>query len=493
MKQSTCQLEVDLLPSEMWIQVFAKIKSAADLASVMRTCRPFRDLAQQLLYRRVTWHRRSSTQDNLSFWPSNPRMRNVPTSVFIAVSSGSFTSFNPDSDPCGADHLAGDRSDRPPGMVPLSQNVDFDEVFEAPRVSSNAWNKQFLDTRYYPWIQVDQEAELQSFTDFGNVYQSDDTQMIGYRAYDSLVQELSLFTHLETLTFSRTWLPVTFHDLIHRLPCLSCLHIFSCKVYDPVLFEGQNLPMGSASSNTNSRSADHSTLRLRELTIYGLRTRSNGVAAQREITRVLSLVTAQSLFRLRLGWFKGIDLPWSRVFRPIDNNVSKKVPSTLQDIEVIFPRERLNFVETPTTPEEHRAFIETARTLFRSYIFDAPNLKRLIVKTAYDLADIVVPPLSLQHLCQIWAPISFAEMLSNGRSFDILDVCLGPSPLSLTIEKLGTIANAQQGLRGLGVTVISYNTELLHAITSLYPNLNALRIMYNLDPPSEVNIYHFPA
>jgi hypothetical protein len=70
----------------------------------------------------------------------------------------------------------------------------------------------------------------------------------------------------------------------------------------------------------------------------------------------------------------------------------------------------------------------------------------------------------------------------------MLDVSFGATPLSGIVEKLSAIATAQQGLRGLGVTLASYSMELLHAIGFLYPNLQALRIMYEKNPPSEVNV-----
>jgi hypothetical protein len=95
----------------------------------------------------------------------------------------SFTSFNPYLNPCGADPVGGGHSNRPPGIVPVSPAIQSNEVFEDALVSTTLWDFPFFNPRYYPWIQVDQEAELRSFTDFDNVFQSDETQPTGFNAY----------------------------------------------------------------------------------------------------------------------------------------------------------------------------------------------------------------------------------------------------------------------------------------------------------------------
>jgi hypothetical protein len=159
----------------------------------------------------------------------------------------------------------------------------------------------------------------------------------------------------------------------------------------------------SDSSDEDSLPKSHSTLGLRELTIYGLRIRP-GLAAQEETAKILSLHIARSLVRLRFGWFKGIERPWNQIFRHRANSKNKRVPSALEDIEVIFPQKRATIVEAEspaTLDREHRVFIETAEMLFRSYILHAPNLKRLKIRIVLDLAKVDVPPLALQQLCQI--------------------------------------------------------------------------------------------
>ncbi|KAF8955659.1 hypothetical protein BDZ97DRAFT_1856552 [Flammula alnicola] len=61
-------MEFNIIPDDVWIEIFESVDDPAQLAVLVRTCRRFRDLASKPLLRELKWGKMESTERNIEAW-----------------------------------------------------------------------------------------------------------------------------------------------------------------------------------------------------------------------------------------------------------------------------------------------------------------------------------------------------------------------------------------------------------------------------------------
>src|ERR1700722_5590932 len=178
-------MDLGIIPNEMWIHIFERVSRSADLVRVMQTCTRFYALALRVLYKRIVWRDPRHFASNMSFWPSNPTLLTVPTSLVVGISC------------VPVDLQAGEQY----ALVKLNGTLERFPKSRDPYFTRNSGKPAF--------------------------FMSSDLN-------DAMLHRMSTFSHLGELVFQGPFLPESIHHMVHSFPSLRSLHIQNC-VFAPSL------------------------------------------------------------------------------------------------------------------------------------------------------------------------------------------------------------------------------------------------------------------
>ncbi|KDQ53702.1 hypothetical protein JAAARDRAFT_197159 [Jaapia argillacea MUCL 33604] len=279
------------IPIEIWSHIFSSLSSSpSTLHSLSLVSRQCHSIAQPILIRNLIWNDPVAVARNIPYWPPGPTGTNQnqigdPTLIrsLIFSLSPNRTSSPPNITLPNAQHpnaaLAHETPTRPRFSDPLLVSL-------RSRISHLHTHLHDHDTDTITAIRrrmARRDLEMREYSVHDYLAFREPELVADSNLYSAAFNQLARFTNLDTLVFRNMGLPPNLFEVVHSLPNLERLHIQACLL--------SPAPGGAGALAY----LDHSTLGLRELTLWGL-----GNLGYGDNVQVLLLATASGLRTLRV-------------------------------------------------------------------------------------------------------------------------------------------------------------------------------------------------
>ncbi|OSX63772.1 hypothetical protein POSPLADRAFT_1033279 [Postia placenta MAD-698-R-SB12] len=413
------------IPPELWMEIFEQLPLPSDLYNIMRTSKWFCDLAVRAIHRHVIWKTPHTVAHNLPLWKVHKGMEGFVHTLELGVTT------------------------LPPGISGPVVDIAGRSV----------------------WRQGHGEAH-ETYIDY-------EVDLLNYASnplYTAMMNQVSMFTNIEDLTFSGVLLANEHYKIIHNLPRLRTLRIESCTV-------------GRDASNHN-----HRRLPITDLLLYNLRRQMSDRDPQAElhafenVKNLLTLALAPGLRTIRVDSSADI---FKHVFSgPAAEARNHTIPPHLERLYILRRpgTQRSRFIAGDTAPHPEAAsfqsFLARASTITTYSTFQALSMQQM-------------PPSVLPALRCFSGPVESMHGVLPGRPIEavqLLQCTQGQQPQQGLqtnrdgITALTTIKNTNPDLRMLSLQFTTWDDEIVHAATALFNNLYRLKITYEVGGPSEATI-----
>lgn len=233
-----------LFPRDVWLVVFEDnaglVLSQRDICAIIRTCKPFYELANRLLYKHIVWTNARHFVQSFSVWTTGSPIWHLPRSLVVSINEVRVTS---------------------PARL-----VDVDG--KSFSITSGQTDRNLADALRL------QSANIESGVTFA-----------AYSLYRSIPQLACSFSKLNSLTFRSAVIPPVWHPILHELPSLRKLHFEECVLSEALHY------------------IDHSTLPITELCLRNVTRRAYVQNPTPDMTGVRSLdrlVSSPSIRHLQI-------------------------------------------------------------------------------------------------------------------------------------------------------------------------------------------------